>query len=144
MFLGEYQHTLDAKGRVSLPSKFRVQLTGRVVVAKGLDRNLYVYDAAEYEKFIAGLLSRNDFNANIRRLRAHFTVGAWETDVDSAGRITIPPALREFAGLERDVVVAGNGTRIEIWDAEAWRRYSEEASASIDDIAQELADAGLL
>lgn len=144
MFLGEHQHTLDAKGRVSLPARFRLQMTGKVVVAKGLDKNLYVYEAAEYEKFVEELAERNEFNANVRKIRAHFTIGAWETDLDSAGRVSIPQNLREFAGLGKDVVVAGNGTRVEIWDAVAWQRYSAEAAESIDDIAQELADAGLL
>jgi MraZ protein len=144
VFLGEHQHTLDAKGRVSLPAKFRLQMTGKVVVAKGLDKNLYVYEAAEYEKFVSRLTAREDFNANVRKLRSFFTGGAEEFDLDSAGRVSIPANLREFAGLEKDLVVIGNGTRIEIWDAVAWKRYNAEAAESIDDIAQELADAGLL
>jgi MraZ protein len=143
MFLGEYQHSLDAKGRVSLPAKFRSQMTGKVVVAKGLDKNLYVYQADEYEKFVDELVARNEFNASVRRIRAFFTGGAEETDLDSAGRIAIKPGLREHAGLGKDVAVIGNGTRIEIWDAEAWQAYNAAAAESIDDIAQELADAGL-
>ncbi len=144
MFLGEHQHTLDAKGRVSLPARFRLQMTGSVVIAKGLDRNLYVYQAAEYERFIEELTSKSEFNASVRKIRTHFTIGAWETDLDSAGRVSVPQNLREFAGLQKDVIVAGNGSRIEIWDAGRWQRYSAEAAESIDDIAQELADAGLL
>ncbi len=144
MFLGEHQHTLDAKGRVSLPAKFRLQMTGKVVVAKGLDRNLYVYEAGEYEKFVDKLTSREDFNAKVRQLRSFFTGGAVESDLDSAGRVSIPANLREYAGLAKDVVVIGNGSRVEIWDSEAWERYNAEAADSIDDIAQELADAGLL
>lgn len=143
MFLGEYQHTLDAKGRVSLPAKFRLQMTGKVVVAKGIDKNLYVYEADEYEKFVNELTSRNEFNAKMRQLRAFFTGGASETDLDSAGRISIPSTLRDHAGLGKDVSVVGNGTRIEIWDTAAWQRYNAAAAESIDDIAQELADAGL-
>lgn len=144
MFLGEHQHTLDAKGRVSMPAKFRSQMIGKVVVAKGLDKNLYVYEAAEYEKFVETLTARADFNAQVRKLRSFFTGGAYETDLDSAGRVSIPANLREFAGLTKDVVVIGNGSRIDIWDAAAWQQYNSEAAESIDDIAQELADAGLL
>lgn len=143
MFLGEFQHTLDAKGRVSLPAKFRVQMTGKVVVAKGIDKNLYVYQADEYEKFVNELTARNEFNAKVRQLRAHFTGGADETDLDSAGRVAIKQGLREFAELGKDVTVVGNGTRIEIWDSAKWQAYSTAAAESIDDIAQELADAGL-
>lgn len=143
MFLGEFQHTLDAKGRVSLPAKFRLQMTGKVVVAKGIDKNLYVYQADEYEKFVEELVSRNEFNASVRKLRTFFTGGADETDLDSAGRIAIKPSLRDYAGLGKDVAVIGNGNKIEIWDAAAWQAYNETAAESIDDIAQELADAGL-
>jgi MraZ protein len=143
MFLGEYQHTLDAKGRVSLPAKFRLQMTGKVVVAKGIDKNLYIYEADEYEKFVDELTARNEFNANVRKLRAFFTGGAHETDLDSAGRVSVPQTLRDHAGLGKEVSVIGNGTRIEIWDTTAWQAYQSAAAESIDGIAQELADAGL-
>ena len=143
MFLGEHQHTLDAKGRVSLPAKFRNQMTGKVVVAKGMDKNLYVYEYGEYEKFVAELMTRNEFKGKMRQLRTFFTGGADETELDSAGRVRIAPELRKHAGLDKDVVVIGNGNKIEIWDAEAWQAYSAAAAESIDDIAQELADAGL-
>lgn len=143
MFLGEYQHTLDAKGRISLPAKFRLQMTGKVVVAQGIDRNLYVYEAEEYEKFVAKLLAREDFNPAVRKLRAFFTAGADEIELDSAGRVAIKASLREYAGLTKDVVVTGNGSRIDIWDAARWQEYKASAAESIDDLAQELADAGL-
>lgn len=142
-FLGEFQHTMDAKSRVSLPSKFRQQMAGKVVVAKGLDRNLLIYEAAEYDKFVAELTARNEFNAKVRQLRTFFTSGADETDLDSAGRVRIAPELRKYAGLDKDVTVIGNGNKIEIWDSAAWREYNAAAAESIDDIAQELADAGL-
>lgn len=143
MFLGEHQHTLDAKGRVSLPAKFRVQMCGKIVIAQGIDKNLHVYEAAEYEKFVSKLLSREAFTPAMRQMRVFFTAGAEETELDSAGRVTIPSPLREYAELKRDVVVTGNGSRIDIWDADAWRTYKASAAESIDAIAQELADAGL-
>ncbi len=144
MFLGEYQHTLDAKGRVSLPSKFRAQMTGKLVVAKGFDKCLYVYPADAYEKFVAGLLGREDFDPRIRQLRRLFTAGAVEAELDSAGRISLPPKLREHAGLSKDVAITGNGNRIEIWDAGSWSAYEGETELNAEDLARELADAGLL
>ncbi len=143
MFLGDHQHTLDAKGRVSLPAKFRAQMTGKLVVAKGLDNCLYVYPAEEYNRFVADLVSREDFEPRVRKVRRFFTTGAVETELDSAGRVSLPANLREYAGLSKDVAVTGNGNRIEIWDAVAWNSYGEDGD-SIEDLAKELADAGLL
>jgi len=145
MFLGDYQHTLDAKGRVSLPAKFRAEMTGKIVVAQGLDDCLYVYPADEYNEFVAELASRADFDPRVRKVRRFFTTGATETEFDSAGRVSLPQGLRDYAGLSKDVAVTGNGNRIEIWDAEAWNAYKAgEDSGSIEDLAKELADAGLL
>ena len=144
MFLGEYQHTLDAKGRVSLPAKFRAEMTGSLVVSKGLDNCLYVYSAEEYGRFAESLTSGNDFNSKQRQLRRFFVAGAQDVELDSAGRISLSPALREYAGLKKEIAVTGNGTRIEIWDAEAWATYNGEGEGSIEDLAEELAEAGLL
>lgn len=144
MFLGEYQHTLDAKGRVSLPGKFRKQLPDDIVIAKGLEKCLYVFIAKDYEEFANNLTNRGDFDPRFRSIRRYFTAGAWDTKVDGAGRVAIPQGHREFAGLGKDVAVIGNGNRIELWDAAAWTEYSEQTTESIDDIAKELADAGLL
>ena len=144
MFLGDYQHTLDAKGRVSLPAKFRAELTGKLVVSKGLDDCLYVYSAEEYRAFVDTLTSGNDFDPRTRRLRRFFVAGAQDVELDSAGRISLPPVLREYAHLKKDVAVTGNGNRIEIWDADTWSEYSGKAEGSIEDLAQELAEAGLL
>jgi MraZ protein len=144
MFLGDYQHTLDAKGRVSLPAKFRAELTGSLVVSKGLDDCLYVYSAEEYQRFVKTLTEGNDFDPRTRRLRRFFVAGAQDVELDSAGRISLSPVLREYAGLKKEIAVTGNGTRIEIWDAEAWATYNGEGEGSIEDLAEELADAGLL
>ena len=144
MFLGEHQHTLDAKGRVSLPAKFRAEMTGSLVVSKGLDKCLYVYSAEEYRRFVETLTSGNDFNSKQRQLRRFFVAGAQDVELDSAGRISLSSALRDYAGLKKEIAVTGNGTRIEIWDAEAWATYNGEGEGSIEDLAEELADAGLL
>jgi len=144
MFLGEYQHTLDAKGRVSLPSKFRQVMTGSVVVAQGLEGCLYVFPAEEYSAFLEGLLAKGDFDPRFRKVRRFFTAGAIEGELDSAGRVSVPPVLREYAGLNKEVAVTGNGNRIELWDSEAWKDYKAETTDSIEDLARELADGGLL
>jgi MraZ protein len=144
MFLGDYQHTLDAKGRVSLPAKFRAEMTGKLVVAKGLDNCLYVYPSDEYGRFVSEIVSREDFDPRIRQVRRFFTSGAVEIELDSAGRVSLPPNLRDWAALRKDVAVIGNGNRIEMWDADAWSAYNGTTGESIEDLAQELASAGLL
>lgn len=141
MFLGDYQHTLDAKGRVSLPKRFRDELSGTVIVAKGFDRCLFVYGAEEYEAFVNGL-PKDDFNPSKRQMRRFFAAGAHSVDVDAAGRIMLPPLLREYAGLKKDVAVTGSGDRIEIWDAATWADYNSEVENSIEDLAQGLASIG--
>ncbi len=143
MFLGDYQHTLDAKGRVSLPAKFRTAMPGGLVVVNGFDHCLYVYPAEEYQRFVARLVSEEDFDPRTRKVRRFFTAGAVDVELDSAGRVSLPPKLREYAGLTKDVAITGNGNRIEIWDAAAWNVYSE-AGESIEDLAKELSDDGLL
>ena len=112
MFLGDHQHTLDAKGRVSLPAKFRAEMTGKLVIAKGFEDCLYVYSADEYNRFVEELLTTEDFDPRMRRIRRFFTSGAVEAELDSAGRISLPPVLREYAGLKKDIAVTGNGNRI--------------------------------
>ena len=144
MFLGDYQHTLDAKGRVSLPAKFRGEMTGKLVVAKGFEGCLYVYPAEKYREFIDRLMSRDDFNPQYRKVRRFFTSGAAETELDSAGRVKLPPVLIEHAGLGKDVSITGNGDRIEIWDAEKWAAYNGETAENIEHDAEELSSLGLL
>lgn len=144
MFLGEYQHTLDAKGRLSLPAKFRNQMSGSYVVGKGIEKCLYVFTPDGYETFLSQLMERGDFGKDFRQVRRFFTAGAKEDELDGAGRIGIPANLREYARLERDVTVIGNGDRIEIWDAAAWAAYNGEAEGRIEELTSDLADNGLL
>lgn len=144
MFLGEYRHTLDAKGRVSLPRRFRGEMGERVVVTKGLDGCLYVFTDEGYREFHEGLMAASSFDPKGRAVRRHFTVGAADVDVDSAGRVNLTPALREYAGLQKDVIVAGVGDRVEIWDAEAWSAYQDANAGTIEDAAEELARQGIL
>lgn len=144
MFLGEYQHTLDAKGRLSLPAKFRNQMAGSYVVGKGIEKCLYVFSPEEYENFLGQLMERGDFGKDFRQVRRFFTAGAKEDELDGAGRLSIPANLREYANLERDVAVIGNGDRIEIWNAEMWTAYNDEAEGRIEELTSDLAESGLL
>ena len=144
MFLGEYQHTLDAKGRVSLPRRFRDATGSHLVVSKGFEKCVYVYPAEGYKDFLESLMAGSDFNRETRAVRRFFTAGAIEADVDTAGRIALTPVLREHAGLSKDVIVAGVGDHIEIWDAKAWDAYEDEHAATIEDAAEELARQGIL
>lgn len=143
MFLGEHQHTLDVKGRVSLPARFRSVAGEKLVVAKGLEDCLYVYPVDTYREFVGQLLAASDFDPKQRRIRRFFTANAVETEVDGAGRITLPAVMREHAGLAKEIAVVGNGSRIELWDSARWAVYNAEATASVEDDAEALAAFGL-
>ncbi len=144
MFLGEYQHTLDAKGRLSLPAKFRTVMAGRIIVSKGVENCLYVYPAEDYARFLAQLTDRGEFDSRFQQVRRFFTAGASEVEADAAGRIGIPAVLRDYAKLDREVAVIGNGNRIEIWDAAEWAAYNGAVTANIADMTEQLSSLGLL
>ena len=134
MFMGEYNHTLDTKGRLIIPSKFRETLGEKFVVTKGLDG----WTAFE-EKLQAMPISRKDTRMFVR----HFLAGAAEVEVDKQGRALIPSKLREFAELTKDVVLVGAAGHIEIWSQERWDALEEEAEESMEDIAERMDDLGL-
>lgn len=141
MFMGEYNHTVDAKGRVFVPSRFRDALGDEFVVTKGLDGCLFVYDNTEWTAFEEKLKSLPITNKDARQFVRFFLAGAANVEVDKQGRILLPASLREFAALVKDVVLIGVGSRIEIWDKERW-----EGTASyedMDEIAGHMADLGL-
>jgi len=141
MFMGEYNHTVDAKGRVIVPSKFRETLGDEFVVTKGLDGCLFVYDNGEWAAFEEKLKNLPITNKDARWFVRFFLAGAASVEVDKQGRILLPASLREFAALEKDAVLIGVGSRIEIWSRERW-----EGSASFEDmdgVAEHMADLGL-
>ncbi|MBE5848105.1 MAG: division/cell wall cluster transcriptional repressor MraZ [Lachnospiraceae bacterium] len=141
MFMGEYNHTIDAKGRVIVPSKFREALGDAFVVTKGLDGCLFAYDNEEWAAFEEKLKSLPITNKDARQFVRFFLAGATEAEVDKQGRILLPGSLREFAALLKDVVLIGVGSRIEIWSKE---RYEGTASyEDMDAIAEHMADLGL-
>src|SRR5579862_4288933 len=131
MFLGEHQHSLDAKGRVILPARFRDQLEGGAVMAKSLDGCLAVYPVEEFQRVAANLQEARARGATERQAARSYFSGAVEITPDKQGRVAIPAHLRTYAQLEREVIVAGNFDHLEIWDHETFSRRDREGTASI-------------
>lgn len=140
MFMGEYNHTVDTKGRLIIPSKFRETLGDEFVVTKGLDGCLFVYDNTEWTAFEEKLKTLPLTNKDARQFVRFFLAGAGSVEVDKQGRILIPSNLREFAGLEKDVVLVGVGSRIEIWSRLKWE--SEAENEDMDSIAEHMSELG--
>lgn len=141
MFMGEYNHTIDAKGRLIVPSKFREALGDTFVVTKGLDGCLFVYDNKEWNAFEEKLKSLPLTNKEARQFARFFLAGAAEVEVDKQGRILVPNILREFAQISRDVVLIGVASRIEIWSRERFEGIA--AFEDMDEIAEHMAELGL-
>ncbi len=144
MLLGEHIHTLDAKKRLSLPAKFRKELGKTVVITRGLDACLFVYSAKEWKEF-SGKLSELPVGQSSTRAFNRFILGsAFETPIDSAGRVLIPDVLKEFAGLDQKVVVAGLSNRVELWNEERWKSYQSELEGQADTLAENLGEIGMI
>jgi MraZ protein len=136
MFLGTHTPRLDDKGRLILPAKFRDELAGGVVITKGQERCLYVFPAAEFQRYAAEQSARPMSDKTARAFTRVLFSGAHDEVPDKQGRVTIPAPLRDYAGLDRDLVVIGAMTRVEVWDAAAWEEYlahSEDAFADVDE-----------
>ncbi|SHJ04429.1 MraZ protein [Parasporobacterium paucivorans DSM 15970] len=141
MFMGEYNHTIDIKGRLIIPSKFREVLGDEFVVTKGLDGCLFVFANPEWHVFEEKLKVLPLTNKDARKFTRFFLAGAASVEVDKQGRILLPGVLREFAELEKDVVLVGVANRIEIWNREKWEENT--AFDDMDDIAEHMSDLGL-
>ena len=140
MLLGEYEHTLDDKNRLTLPAKFREAFASGVVVTRGMDGCLFVFTPAEWERFVELRLEGLDpFSREARQMGRFMFSGASETELDRQGRVMVPPALIEHAKLGRDVVVAGVRDHVEIWDRAAWREQLKEVEGSVELVAERLA-----
>jgi MraZ protein len=140
MLLGEYEHTIDDKNRVTLPSRFRQEFADGVVVTRGIDPCLAVYTRAEWDEFVsAQLAGLSSFSREARQMRRYLFSAAIETELDRQGRVTLPAALMKYAKLERDVVVAGVQDHVEIWDRAAWRTQLEDVEGSAELVAERLA-----
>ena len=136
MFLGEYQHSLDAKGRIILPSKFRGLLADGCVLTRGLDKCLAVYPPPEWESVSARLRESSQSNRQVRDFLRIWYASAVEEEPDKQGRITVPEHLREYAGLEREVTVTGRGEFAEIWSRTAWAQRLSDGLPNYADLSE--------
>lgn len=136
MFIGEYEHSVDAKGRVIMPAKLRDDIGEKFVLTKGLDGCLFAYSQTEWLNFEEKLKTLPLTNKNARDFVRFFLSGAIECEIDKQGRFLIPSNLREYSKLDKEIVILGVGTRIEIWNKDAWKNGEQNISA--DEIAENM------
>jgi MraZ protein len=140
MLLGEYEHTVDDKGRITLPAKFRDVFKNGIVITRGMDRCLYAYTPEQWQKAIDSQLGPlNPLSPDSRKLQRFFFSGATEAIPDKQGRVLLPPRPAERAQLERDVVIAGVYDHLEIWDRSAWQAQMSEIEENVEDAAERVA-----
>ncbi|PRY17528.1 division/cell wall cluster transcriptional repressor MraZ [Kineococcus rhizosphaerae] len=138
MFLGTHTPRLDDKGRLILPARFRDQLLDGLVITRGQDRCLYVFPMQEFQQMHEELRRAPLTNKEARDYQRVFLSGASSEVPDKQGRVTVPPLLRQYAGLDRDVAVIGAGSRVEVWDLPTWETYLEGAESSFADRSEEV------
>ena len=143
MFIGEYQATIDEKGRVSVPVKFRQALKSKIVVTRGLDNSLFLYGLDEWKKLAEKLASLPISTANTRAFSRLMLAGAMDCDIDKQGRIILPGYLKDFAKIGKKVIIAGLYNRIEIWSEELWTAYKQQTEAASNQIAEQLGSLGV-
>ena len=140
MFIGEYSHTLDAKGRLIIPSKFREELHTSFILTRGLDGCLTIYSLKQWEKIFEEINKLPDTKKNTRMYVRVLTSNATECSLDGQGRILIPDTLLKAVVIEKDCKVVGANDHIEIWNEEAWKKYYEDAAKNFEDVAENLTD----
>lgn len=140
MFLGEYQHSVDEKGRMIIPAKFREALGASFIITRGLDRCLFVYPMEEWKVLEQKLKSLPLMKSDARAFTRFFFSGATECELDKQGRVNIPQNLREHACLSKETVVIGVSSRVEVWSREIWEEYNRTSQESFNEIAEKLVD----
>lgn len=143
MFIGEYQHTLDPKNRVIMPSKFREKLGDSFVMTKGLDNCLFIYSSTEWSIVEDKLKSLPMTNKDARAFVRFFFAGACECELDKQGRILMPNNLKDYAKIDKELVIIGVSTRIEIWSREEWNKFNSDANISYEDVAEKMSQLGI-
>ncbi len=143
MFLGEYKHSVDTKGRMALPARFRAGLRRGLVITRGLDRCLFVYPKAEWEKLAEKLVQLPISQSDSRAFTRLMLAGAMEVDIDSQGRVVVPDYLREYARVSKKVIVAGLYNRLEIWNEKDWQKYKADTEKNSNHIAERLGELGV-
>lgn len=139
-FMGEFNHSIDAKGRIIVPSKFREKLGDRFIVTKGLDGCLWVFSTSEWEDFSGKLTSLPVARKDARNFARFFLAGATEAETDKMGRILLPQVLRDYANLDKEAVLTGAGNRVEIWNKEKWTDIS--TFDDINELAEQMGEWG--
>jgi len=143
MFIGEYQHNIDEKGRVAVPAKFRKEVSGGAIITRGLDHCLFIFTKKDWgvlaEKLIALPLSQANSRAFVRLMLS----GASDVRLDSQGRVLIPDYLRTYAGLKKSTKVIGVYNRMEVWDEASWQQYKAKTEGSSEEIAEKMTDLGI-
>jgi MraZ protein len=143
MFLGEYRHNVDAKGRLAIPARFRSGLAEGLVVTRGLDPCLHIYPKSQWLPLAERLSELPMSEPAVRALRRNFFTGAFTCEMDKQGRILLPQALREYAGLDGDVVVAGLNTFIEVWAASRWDEELPRIESGVSSLVEQLSNLGI-
>ena len=143
MLIGEYEHSLDAKGRLIMPAKIREDIGEKFIITKGLDGCLFGFSQTEWTNFEEKLKTLPLTNKNARDFVRFFLSGAIECEIDKQGRFLIASNLRENANMEKEAVIIGVGTRIEIWNKDKWKEYNSEENISADEIAENMTMLGI-
>ena len=143
MLIGEYEHSLDTKGRLIMPSKLREDMGDKFVITKGLDGCLFGFSQTEWANFEAKLKTLPLTQKNARNFVRFFLSGAVECEIDKQGRFLLPNNLRTYAKLEKEINIIGVGTRIEIWNRENWKNYNSDENISADEIAENMTMLGI-
>lgn len=143
MFIGEYKHNLDNKGRLAIPAKFRGLLKDGAVVTRGLDNCLFLYSKKSWQELAKKLSGLPISQSKARAFSRLMLAGAMDADFDNQGRVTLPEYLRKFSHLKKKVVIAGLYDRLEIWDEAVWNKYRTDAEQKSSDIAEALGDLGV-
>ena len=143
VLIGEYEHSLDAKGRLIMPAKLREDIGEKFIVTKGLDGCLFGFSQTEWNNFEDKLKTLPLTNKNARDFVRFFLSGATECEIDKQGRFLIASNLRDYADMEKEVAIIGVGTRIEIWNKEKWKEYNSEENISADEIAENMTMLGI-
>lgn len=143
MFIGEYEHSIDSKGRMAVPAKFRAKLASGAVVTRGLDKCLFLYAREEWEKIAQKLANLPLSKSNARAFARLMLAGAMEAEIDKQGRINLPKYLIKYAVISGKAIIAGLYNRLEIWNPSDWNQYKEKAEKGSSEIVEELGELGV-
>ena len=143
MFIGEYNHTIDDKGRLAIPMKFRGDLARGAVVTRGLDASLFLFPKEEWDKLAEKLAGLPLGQSNSRAFARLMLAGAMDVEADKQGRVILPEYLRRYARMEKNIVIAGLYTRLELWDENAWEEYKQKSEKDVGGIAEKLGELGI-